>query len=193
MNQKPFDEGTSRRRIAAAVREIIAALGEDADRPGLKGTPERVARMYLELFSGMCEDPRSHFRTAFQETYDEMVVLRDIPFCSMCEHHLLPFMGKAHVAYLPSGRLVGISKLARVVECFARRPQMQERLTNQIADLIMQELQPRGVAVLLEAQHTCVIIRGVKKPGLVMITSAVRGLFKTNPSTRSEAMSLLRG
>ena len=180
-------------RISAAVTEILQAIGEDVNRHGLKDTPQRVARMYLELFSGMCEEPGRHLKTFFREKYDEMVVLRDIPFHSMCEHHLLPFMGKAHIAYLPLGRVIGISKLARVVESFARRPQVQERLTSQVADLIMEKLRPRGVAVMMEAQHTCMIIRGVKKPGSVMITSAVRGLFKTNAATRAEAMSLLRG
>lgn len=179
-------------RIAAAVREILLAIGEDPGREGLRGTPARIARMYQELFAGLREDPAGHFRTLFEEEYDEMVVLRDIPFHSMCEHHLLPFMGKAHVAYIPRGKLVGISKLARVVDAFALRPQVQERLTSEIADLIMDRLDPRGVAVVLEAQHTCMIIRGVKKPGSVMITSALRGLCKTNPATRSEAMSLLR-
>ena len=145
------------------------------------------------MFSGLREDPQRHFRAVFHEQYDEMVALRDIPFQSMCEHHLLPFMGKVHVAYLPRGRVIGISKLARVVDSFALRPQVQERLTNQVADMIMQQLEPRGVAVVMEAQHTCMIVRGVKKPSSVMITSALRGLCKTNPSTRAEALHLLRG
>jgi GTP cyclohydrolase I len=186
-------DSKSLERIAAAVREILSAIGEDPDREGLRGTPQRVARMYQELFSGLDSDPSSLFNAVFQEQYDEMVVLRDIPFHSMCEHHLLPFMGQAHVAYLPRGRVIGISKIARVVEAFARRPQVQERLTSQIADLMMAKLEPRGVAVMMEAHHTCMTIRGVKKPGTIMITSAVRGLFKTNPATRAEAMSLLRG
>ena len=181
------------RRIAAAVREILSAVGEDPDRQGVQKTPERVARMYLELFEGLSDDPERHFKAVFSEQYDEMVVLRDIPFQSMCEHHLLPFMGKAHIGYLPRGRVIGISKLARVVDSFAHRPQVQERLTNQIADMIMHQLEPKGVAVVMEAQHTCMIVRGVKKPGSVMITSALRGLCKTNPSTRSEVLSLLRG
>lgn len=180
-------------RIVAAVREILLAIGEDPNRPGLQGTPERVARMYQELFVGLREDPTRHFRALFEEEYDEMVVVRDIAFHSMCEHHLLPFMGKAHVAYIPRGKLVGISKLARTVDAFARRPQLQERLTNQIADLIMDQLNPKGVVVILEAEHTCMIVRGVKKPGSVLLTSALRGLCKTSPATRNEALSLLRG
>jgi len=193
MEKKPQVAGVDADRIAEAVRDMLLAIGEDPDREGLEGTPRRVARMYSELFSGLHDDPARHFRAVFQEQYDEMVVVRDIAFHSMCEHHLLPFMGKAHVAYIPKGRLVGISKIARVVDCFAHRPQVQERLTNQIADLIMDQLDPKGVAVVLEAQHTCMIIRGVKKPGSVVVTSAVRGLCKTNPATRSEAMNLLCG
>jgi GTP cyclohydrolase I len=189
---KKMDE-KSLERIAAAVKEILLAVGEDPDREGLRATPKRVARMYEEAFNGMDAEVDDLFKTVFEEKYDEMVVLRDIAFHSMCEHHLLPFMGKAHVAYLPKGRVIGISKIARVVDAFAHRPQVQERLTSQIADKIMAELAPRGVAVILEANHTCMTIRGVKKPGAVMITSAVRGLFKSNPATRAEAMSLLRG
>ncbi len=193
MKAKPTEDRFGEDRIAAAVREIISAIGEDPARSGLEGTPQRVARAYRELFSGLHDDPARHFQAFFREDYDEMVVLRDIPFHSMCEHHLLPFMGKAHVAYLPKDRVIGISKLARVVDAFAHRPQVQERLTSQIADIIMEKLKPRGVAVVIEAQHTCMIIRGVKKPGSVMITSALRGICKTNPSTRSEVMTLLRG
>ena len=193
MGKKPADSADTRERIAAAVQDILNAIGEDPSRQGLQGTPQRVARAYLELFAGMGEDPSRHFGAVFEEQYDEMVVLRDIAFHSMCEHHLLPFMGKAHVAYLTDGRVVGISKLARVVDTLAHRPQVQERLTNQIADIIMDHLHPKGVAVVLEAQHTCMIIRGVKKPGSVMITSALRGLCKSNPATRHEAMGLLRG
>ncbi|HET6430012.1 MAG TPA: GTP cyclohydrolase I FolE [Phycisphaerae bacterium] len=180
-------------RLTAAVREVLCAVGEDPDRGGLVGTPDRVARMYQELFGGLGEDPGQYCQPLFEEQYDEMVVLRDITFHSMCEHHLLPFMGVCHIAYLPRGGVVGISKLARIVNCFARRPQVQERLTGQIADLIMEKLDPKGVAVIMEAQHTCMIIRGVKKPGSVMITSALRGTCKTSPATRSEVMSLLRG
>lgn len=193
MKDNVSNEAGRTARIAEAVHEILEAIGEDTSRPGLKDTPQRVARMYSELFSGLREDLAVHLDSLFEERYDEMVVLRDISFHSMCEHHLLPFMGKAHVAYLPKGKVVGISKLARVVDAFARRPQVQERMTNQIADLIDEQLQPRGVAVVLEAQHTCMIIRGVKKPGSVMITSALRGLCKTNDATRNEAMSLLKG
>jgi GTP cyclohydrolase IA len=179
--------------IEAAVKQILVALGEDADRDGLRNTPSRVARMYAELFGGLKEDPAKHLEVGFQERYDEMVILRDIPFCSLCEHHLLPFMGKAHVGYLPRGRIVGLSKLARVVDIFARRPQLQERLTCQIADLLMEKLDAKGAAVIMEATHTCMTIRGAKKPGSVMVTSAVRGTFKTNLATRTEAINLLMG
>ncbi len=185
----PFD----RERIARAVREILEAVGEDPQRDGLQNTPDRVARMYCELFSGLAEDPSEHLSVEFQADYDEMVVLRDIPFYSVCEHHLLPFMGKAHVAYLPRGRVIGLSKLARVVESYARRPQLQERLTGQIADLLMDRLDAKGAGVIIEANHTCMTIRGVKKPGSVMVTSAMRGSFRSNLATRNEAISLLTG
>lgn len=178
-------------RIAAAVREVLIGVGEDPDREGLEATPMRVARMYAEVFSGLHEDPRQHLKTFFTEQYDELVVLRDIPFHSMCEHHLLPFAGKAHVAYLPDGRIVGISKLARVVEAFGRRPQVQERMTSQIADLLMEELNAKGVAVIVQASHLCMTCRGVKKPGTVMVTSALRGRCKSDARTRSEVMMLL--
>jgi GTP cyclohydrolase I len=177
--------------IERAVREILVAVGEQPDREGLAGTPARVARMYAELFAGLSQDAAEHLAVGFEERYDEMVVLRDIPFHSMCEHHLLPFMGKAHVAYLPRGKVVGLSKLARVVEVFARRPQVQERLTCQIADLIMDQLQAKGAAAIIEATHTCMTIRGVRKPGAVMVTSAMRGTFRSNLATRTEAMNLL--
>ncbi len=180
-------------RIAAAVREILIATGEDPDREGLRATPMRVARMYQELFSGLGEDPARHLETTFTEEYDEMVVLRDIPFNSVCEHHLMPFEGKAHLAYLPKGKVVGISKLARVVDAFAHRPQVQERLTSQIADILMSSLEAKGVAVLISATHACMTCRGVRKPGSVMVTSAVRGLCKSDPRTRGEVMSLLQG
>ncbi|MCD4824473.1 MAG: GTP cyclohydrolase I FolE [Phycisphaerae bacterium] len=183
----------NKEKIEQAVLTILQAVGEDASRQGLLATPERVARMYGELFAGLDEDPAKYLEVNFDEQYDEMVVLRDIPFYSMCEHHLLPFMGKAHIAYLPDGKVVGLSKLARVVEAFARRPQLQERLTSQIADLLMKKLQAKGAAVILEANHTCMTIRGVKKPGSVMVTSAMRGLFRTNLATRNEAMNLLTG
>jgi len=179
--------------IERAVREILVAVGEDPDREGLRNTPARMARMYEELFAGLFEDPAEHIGVGFQERYDEMVVLRDIPFHSMCEHHLLPFMGKAHVAYLPRGTVVGLSKLARVVEVFARRPQLQERLTCQIADLIMEKLDAKGSAVIIEATHTCMTIRGVRKPGSVMVTSAMRGTFRQKLATRTEAVNLLTG
>jgi len=179
-------------RLVAAVREILIALGEDPDREGLLNTPDRVARMYEEVFSGLSEDPARHLEPIFHEGYDEMIALRDITFYSMCEHHLLPFTGRAHIAYVPNGRIIGISKLARIVEDFARRPQVQERLTSQIADLLMDGLGAKGVAVVIEASHACMTIRGVKKPGSEMVTSAVRGLFKKNPATRNEVLSFLQ-
>jgi len=178
-------------RIEKAVREILIAVNEDIDRDGLKGTPERVARMYVELLSGMQEDPKTHLRSVFTENYDEIVLLRDIPFYSICEHHLMPFIGKAHVAYLPSGPVLGVSKLARIVDCYARRLQTQERLTYQIADFIMASLKPLGVTVVLEASHSCMTIRGIKKPGSMMVTSALRGIFKKDPRSRNEILSLM--
>lgn len=178
-------------RIANAVREILIAIGENPDREGLRNTPQRVARMYGELFVGMGRDPREILKTVFTEKYDELVVLRDIPFNSMCEHHLMPFEGKTHIAYLPDGKVVGLSKLARVVDAYALRPQVQERLTTQLAEILMSELEAQGAAVVIEAVHTCMTCRGVKKPGSVMVTSAVRGVCATNPTTRAEVMSLL--
>lgn len=178
-------------RVAAAVKELLAAVGEDPDREGLRHTPMRVAHMYAEVFSGLHENPRQHLRTFFTEQYDELVVLRDIPFHSMCEHHLLPFAGKAHIAYLPDGRIVGISKLARVVEAYARRPQVQERMTNQIADLLVEELHAKGVAIIIQATHLCMTCRGIKKPGTIMVTSALRGRCKSDARSRSEVMMLL--
>ena len=180
-------------RIEKAVREILLAVGEDVDREGLKRTPQRVARMYAELLAGMHEDPKEHLQSVFTESYDEIVLLRDIPFYSICEHHLMPFIGSAHVAYLPSGGILGVSKLARIVDCFARRLQTQERLTGQIADFIMNSLKPQGVAVVLEASHSCMTIRGIKKPGSVMVTSALRGIFRRDPKSRSEVLGLMRG
>jgi len=179
------------KRIEKAVREILLAVGEDTEREGLKGTPGRVARMYAELLGGMHEDPKQHLRSVFTENYDEIVLLRDIPFYSICEHHLMPFIGSAHVAYLPSGSVLGVSKLARIVDCFARRLQAQERLTYQIADFIMNSLKPQGVAVVLEASHSCMTIRGIKKPGSIMVTSALRGIFKRDPKSRNEVLSLM--
>ncbi len=178
-------------RIKKAVSEILSAIGEDVKREGIKETPERVAAMYAELLSGMREDPKEHLRKVFKEDYDEIVLLREIPFYSICEHHLMPFIGTAHVAYLPAGSVLGVSKLARIVDCFARRLQVQERLTDQIADFIMEGLKPRGVAVVLEASHSCMTIRGIKKPGSVMVTSSLRGIFKRDPKSRSEVMSLM--
>lgn len=180
-------------RIQRAVREILLAVGEDPDREGLRDTPARVARMYAELCSGLCEDPRIHLQKFFSEKYDEIVLVRDISFESICEHHLLPFVGKAHVAYLPDGRVIGLSKLARVVEGVARRPQVQERMTESIANLLMEELQARGVAVIIEAVHTCMTVRGVRKPGSVCVTSAMKGAFRSSPSTRAELMTLIYG
>lgn len=181
------------RRIEAAVREILAALGEDPNREGLRETPARVARMYAEMFSGLHEDPRLHLRKFFTERCDEVVLVRDIDFNSMCEHHMLPFMGKAHIGYLPDGRLIGLSKLARVVESVARRPQVQERMTETIADLLVEELHARGVAVVIEATHTCMTVRGVRKPDSVCVTSAMRGRFRSNASSRAEIMTLIYG
>jgi len=178
-------------RIRNAVREILEAVGEDVDREGLRETPDRVARMYHELLGGMYEDPKKHLRSVFTEEYDEIVLLRDIPFYSMCEHHVLPFIGTAHVAYLPTGQVLGVSKLARLVDCFAHRLQTQERLTGQIADYLMANLKPMGVAVVLHASHSCMTIRGIKKPGSMMVTSALRGLFKKDARSRSEVLSLM--
>jgi len=180
-------------RIERAVREILIAVGEDPDREGLQETPGRVARMYEEVFSGLKENPAYHLRKTFTQKYDEMVIVKDISFQSMCEHHLLPFIGVAHVAYLPNGKIVGLSKLARVIEVVSRRPQVQERITETVADLIEQELQPKGVAVVIEAEHFCMCMRGVRKPGSRTVTSAMRGGFKANHSTRMELMSLIYG
>jgi GTP cyclohydrolase I len=179
-------------RIAAAVREILLAIGEDPDREGLRETPDRVARMYDELFAGLRKDPAAVLRKTFTEKYDEMVLVKNIGFESMCEHHLLPFLGKAHIAYLPQGRIVGLSKVARIVEILSRRPQVQERMTEEIADLVMQELNARGVGVVLEATHTCMAIRGVRKADSLCTTSAMRGVFQTNAATRSEFMALIQ-
>ncbi|NLE29600.1 MAG: GTP cyclohydrolase I FolE [Phycisphaerae bacterium] len=179
-------------RIERAVKDILEAIGEDPTREGLVKTPKRVAAMYNELFAGTHEDPSRHLQTFFTERYDEIVILRDIPFHSMCEHHLMPFIGKAHIAYLPDGKVVGVSKLARLIEGLSHRMQVQERLTTQVADMLMEHLKPKGVAVVMIAQHTCMTIRGVKKPGSSMITSALRGIFKTNLASRTEILSLLK-
>lgn len=180
-------------RIERAVREILIAVGESPDREGLRETPARVARMYAELFSGLHEDPHEHLRKFFTEKYDEVVLVRDISFNSMCEHHMMPFMGKAHIGYLPNGRVIGLSKLARVVESIAKRPQVQERMTEQIADLLVEDLKAKGVVVVIEAVHSCMTVRGVRKPGAVCVTSAMKGAFRSNPSTRAEMMTLIYG
>ena len=187
------NHSVDKNKIKAAVRSLLEAIGEDPDRDGLKETPDRVARMYEEIFSQGEEDPRISLSKKFDEQHHEVVLVKDIPFFSMCEHHLMPFFGKAHVAYIPNGRIVGISKLARVVEAFARRPQVQERMTGQIADTINEELKPQGVAVVCEAVHTCMTMRGVKKPGSTVITSAMRGGFRNKISTRAEVMALIHG
>ena len=180
-------------RIERAVREILEAIGEDPDRDGLVRTPLRIAKMYEEIFAGLREDPSHHLTVTFEADHDEMVMVRDIPLHSMCEHHLVPFAGRAHVAYIPGsdGRITGLSKIARLVDGFAKRPQVQERLTTQIADALVEVLSPSGVLVLIEAEHFCMSMRGVKKPGSLTITNAVRGLFKSNAATRAEAMSLI--
>jgi GTP cyclohydrolase I len=178
-------------RIEHAVAEILAAVGEDVGRDGLLGTPSRVARMYSEILSGNEVDPARHMLVTFKEDHHEMVVVKDIPFESLCEHHLMPFHGRAHVAYVPNGQIVGLSKVARVVEEYARRLQVQERLTSQVADLIMKALSPQGVGVVMEATHTCMTMRGIRKPGASMVTSAVRGTFESCAETRAEFMTIL--
>ncbi len=183
-----------RERIENAVREILIAVGEDPDREGLLETPSRVARMYEEIFSGLETDPERFLKVFSEEKNDEMVVVRDIPLYSMCEHHLLPFVGKAHIVYIPrEGKVIGLSKLARIVDCFARRPQIQERLTSQIADFLMDRLEPHGVAVVIEAEHLCMTMRGARAAGAKTKTSALRGVMKSDARTRAEAMSLLNG
>ncbi|MFA5884532.1 MAG: GTP cyclohydrolase I FolE [Acidimicrobiia bacterium] len=180
-------------RIERAVREILAAIGEDPERDGLLRTPARIADMYEEIFAGLHDDPSRHLTVTFEADHDEMVMVRDIALASLCEHHFVPFTGRAHVAYIPGddGRITGLSKIARLVDGFARRPQVQERLTSQVADALQEVLTPRGVFVVIEAEHLCMSMRGVKKPGSLTVTSAVRGLFKTNAATRAEAMSLI--
>ena len=189
------ENGIDTGRIEKAVREILEAIGEDPDRDGLHRTPERVANMYAEIFGGVKDCPDRHLSVTFEAGHDEMVMVRDIPLYSLCEHHVIPFVGKAHVAYIPNadGRITGLSKLARLVDVYARRPQVQENLTTQIADTIQRVLQPRGVLVVIEAEHLCMSMRGVRKPGTTTITSAVHGLFRTDPATRSEAMQLIHG
>jgi GTP cyclohydrolase IA len=180
-------------RLRRAVREILIAVGENPDREGLLDTPDRVARMYAEVFAGLHTDPAVYLQKTFTQKHDEMVLVKDIEFASCCEHHLLPFIGKAHIAYLPNGQIVGLSKLARVVDAVARRPQVQERMTEEIADLVMTHLKARGVAVIVEASHSCMTVRGVRKPGAMTITSSMRGGFLDNPATRNELMALVFG
>lgn len=180
-------------KIEQAVRMILEAIGEDPEREGLRDTPKRVARMYEEVFQGLFQDPEVYFSTVFSEDHEELVLVKDIPFYSMCEHHLVPFYGKAHVAYIPrGGRVVGLSKLARAVETVARRPQLQERITATVADTIMKRLDPHGVVVVIEAEHMCMTMRGVRKPGAVTVTSAVRGIFETDAAARAEVFALIR-
>ena len=191
---RPAD-GVDVDRAAAAVRELLLAVGEDPDRPGLKETPGRVARSYAEIFAGLWQDPGDILATTFDEDHDEFVLVKDIPMYSTCEHHLVPFHGVAHIGYIPGddGRVTGLSKLARLVEVYARRPQVQERMTSQIADALADVLKPRGVIVVIEAEHLCMAMRGIRKPGASTVTSAVRGLFRDNVASRSEAMSLILG
>jgi GTP cyclohydrolase I len=180
-------------RIERAVREILLAVGEDPERDGIRDTPSRVARMYEEIFAGLRETPDHHLKVTFEADHDEMVMVRDIALSSVCEHHLIPFIGRAHVAYIPNddGRITGLSKLARLVDAYAKRPQVQERLTTQVADEIERTLQPKGVLVVIEAEHLCMSMRGVRKPGATTVTSAVRGLFRDNEATRFEAMRFI--
>ncbi|TWT48781.1 GTP cyclohydrolase I FolE [Botrimarina hoheduenensis] len=188
---KATDSPVDLEAIKDAVRTILRAVGEDPERDGLLETPRRVAKMYAEMFEGLHKDPARHLEVTFPESYDELVLVRDIPFTSMCEHHLLPFSGVAHVGYLPNGRVTGLSKLARVVDEVARRPQVQERMTQTIADMIEDKLGSAGVVVVIKASHSCMCIRGIKKPGSTTITSGLRGVFKTNQASRAEVMSLI--
>ena len=191
MTTEPAPDAIDKGRIRTAVRELLLAIGEDPDREGLVETPRRIAESYAEIFGGVQQNPNGLLRVGFEEGHDEMVVLRDIPFYSMCEHHLLPFHGIAHVAYVPRGRVVGISKIARLVEVLARRPQLQERLTGQIADSLMEALEPDGTAVAIEAEHLCMTMRGIKKPGSRMVTSAMRGTFQSQVETRQEFLAFV--
>ena len=192
---RPLRPSFDHDRIERAVREILLAIGEDPDREGLVDTPARVARMYEEIFGGMRQNPAEFLKTTFEADHDEMVLVRDITMYSACEHHLLPWIGKAHVAYIPNddGRVTGLSKLARLVDAYAKRPQVQERLTSQIADELDRSLQPKGVMVVIEAEHLCMTMRGIRKPGAVTVTSAVRGLFRQSVATREEAMRFIQG
>ncbi len=180
-------------RLTAAIREVLLAMGEDHDRDGLRRTPQRVAEMYAEVVGGLHDDPARHLEVQFEADHDEMIMVRDIAFASICEHHLVPFIGRAHVAYIPGadGKITGLSKLARLVDGYARRPQVQERLTSQVADKLMERLEPKGALVVVEAEHLCMSMRGVRKPGALTVTSAVRGIFKSSQSTRAEAMNLI--
>ncbi|HEY3716905.1 MAG TPA: GTP cyclohydrolase I FolE [Jatrophihabitantaceae bacterium] len=189
------DRGVDLARTEAAVRELLFAIGEDPDRDGLKRTPERVARAYAEMFAGLTVNPDDVLETTFDENHDELVLVKDIPLYSICEHHLVPWHGSAAVGYIPGkeGRITGLSKLARVVDLYAKRPQVQERLTSQVADAVMRRLEPQGVVVVVEAEHLCMAMRGVRKPGSTTVTSAVRGLFKSDPRSRAEALSLILG
>jgi GTP cyclohydrolase I len=193
LNGRPIHEVVDLPRIERAVREILVAIGEDPDRDGLRQTPGRVARAYAELFAGLRVDPARVLSTAFEEEHDELVLVRDLEVISMCEHHLLPFHGVAHVGYIPGehGRITGLSKLARLVEVYARRPQVQERLTSQVADMLMERLEPRGTIVVVDCEHMCMSLRGIRKPGARTITSAVRGIFQSDAKSRSEAMGLI--
>ena len=179
-------------KVEKAIRMILEAIGEDPEREGLKNTPARVGRMYQEIFCGLHEDPKSHLQVLFTEDHEEMVLVKDIPFYSVCEHHLLPFIGKAHIAYIPSGSIVGLSELAKALEHLAKRPQVQERLTAQLADMIMDRLKPKGCMVVIDAEHLCMSMRGIKKPGSRTTTSAVRGIFRSKQSTREEMLSLIK-
>ena len=190
---RPVPRPVDQAAIARAVRSILEAVGEDPDREGLRDTPARVARMYAELCEGLRKDPRQDLTALFHERYDEVVLVKGIPFHSICEHHLLPFVGQVHIGYIPNGQVLGLSKLARIVDSLAHRPQVQERLTTQIAELLAGELKPKGVAVIIEAAHTCMTIRGVKKPGTSVMTSAMLGRFRTSPASRAEVMALIHG
>ncbi len=192
---RPGPQGVDQARAAAAIRELLLAVGEDPDRPGLQDTPGRVARAYAETFAGLWQDPYDVLATTFDEDHDELVLVKDIPMYSTCEHHLVPFHGLAHIGYIPGedGRVTGLSKLARLVEVYARRPQVQERMTSQIADALSDVLTPRGVIVVIEAEHLCMAMRGIRKPGASTVTSAVRGLFRESAASRNEAMSLILG
>lgn len=192
-NYRSYQRPMDREKIIKGVRLIIEGIGEDPERPGLRKTPERIADMYEEIFSGLQSSPEELLKPMEGERHDEMVLLKDIPFYSVCEHHLLPFAGKAHIAYIPEGgRIVGISSLARALEVFAKRPQVQERLTAQLADLIMERLKPKGCMVVIDAEHLCMSMRGIKKPGSRTVTSAVRGIFRSKQSTREEMLELIK-